>query len=157
MGLFDSIIGTAKANPEDPTPFVLVADEREEFVPFDATGGGGGGTGTGSGSGNGDGSGGGSGSGNGNGDGTGGSGKGNGSGWGFDGDRKEVNSLAFAHIEEPVIIEKIEEPSEVNIDIGGDMTDLVPEIPESIVITDEVASTDAINTSEISPISESDE
>ncbi len=132
MGLFDSIIGTAEANPEDPTPFVLVADEREEFVPFDATGGGG--SGTGSGTGNGDGS------GSGTGNGTGGTGTGNGSGWGFDGDRKEANLDAFAHIEEPVIIEKVEEPSEVNIDIGGDMTDLVPEIPESVAITDETVS-----------------
>lgn len=159
MGLFDSIIGTAKADSEDPTPFVLVADEREEFVPFVASGGGGGGTGTGSGTGNGNGSGGGSGSGSGTGDGTGDTGTGNGSGWGFDGDRKEANPLAFAHVEEPIITEKVEEPAEVNIDIGGDLTDLIPEIPESVVITSETptAPSDILITDEVSPLSESDE
>lgn len=152
MGLFDSIIGTAKADSEDPTPFVLVADEREEFVPFDATSGGGG---SGSGSGTGDGSG----SGSGTDDGTGGTGTGNGSGWGFDGDRKEANPLAFAHVEEPIITEKVEEPAEVNIDIGGDLTDLIPEIPESVVITSETptAPSDILITDEVSPLSESDE
>ncbi len=161
MGLFDSIIGTAVANPDDPTPFVLEADERDEFVPFEAAGGGGG-TGTGSGTGNGNGSGGGSGSGNeqggngggsgngqgsgtGNGNGSGG-GSGSGNGWGFDGDRKEANPLAFANIEEPIILAKDEEVSEMDIDIGGDMDGLILEVPESIDSTDE-----------ISPISESSE
>ena len=58
MGLFDSIIGTTAGNTEEPAPFVLEAEQHEEFVPFEAIGGGGGGTGTGSGTGNGNGSGG---------------------------------------------------------------------------------------------------
>ncbi len=57
MGLFDSIIGTTAANSETPAPFVLDAEQHEEFVAFEPIGGGGGGTGTGSGTGNGDGSG----------------------------------------------------------------------------------------------------